>query len=175
MITGEANPSKDPKQRQQYQQQRRNSGYATSPPTNNIRQQYNAMTASSTSQVSTSSASASRGLAITVNRSRLVQELLEQNSAMLLKLKDRPEVTTSEPSSISLGADTIGPVINEGNQQPQPQQQASLINSSSSMNSSNGGANPINPIHHHPFPRNLARPPKDVTVKLGLYNSCQKF
>jgi hypothetical protein len=169
--TGEANPSKDPKQRQQYQQQRRNSGYATSTPTNNIRQQYNAVTPSSMSQVSTSSASASRGLAITVNRSRLVQELLEQNSAMLLKLKDRPEVTTSEPSSVSLGADTVGPVINEGNQQqPQPQQQASLINSSS-MNSSNGGANPI---HHHPFPRNLARPPKDVTVKLGLYN-CQKF
>lgn len=80
---------------------------------------------------------------------------------MLLKLKDRPEMmTTTEPSSVPLGEGSE-PVANEGNQQ---QQQASLVNSK--------GASPI---HHHPFPRNLARPPKDVAVKLGLYSSSQKF
>jgi hypothetical protein len=119
------------------------------------------MAAPSLSQSGTTAST--RGLAITVNRSRLVQELLEQNSAMLLKLKDRPEVmTTSEPSSAVPMGDASETVVNEGNQQQQ--QPGSVVNSK--------GASPI---HRNPFPRNLVRPPKDVAVKLGLYSSSQKF
>lgn len=100
---------------------------------------------------------------MTANRSRLVQELLEQNSAMLQKLKDRSEVV-NDPSSV-LPGDVSELNISGDNRQHQP----------SRKNSSNSTSN-TQTTHHHPFPRHhVSRPPNDVTVKLGLYNSPQKY
>lgn len=162
MTADVAYPSKDPNQRQhnkQHQQQRRNSGSATS---STIEQQQWVTPSSCQSATSLPMmATTTRTPPITVNRSRLVQELLEQNSAMLLKLKDRPKVTTSAGlSSLSLHNDNE-PDLGDGHDQ-----QRTSLNNSNSANS---------PIHHHPFPRQGTRTPKDVTVKLGLYSPTQKF
>ncbi|KZS19474.1 TBC1 domain family member 30 isoform X1 [Daphnia magna] len=162
MTADVAYPSKDPNQRQhnkQHQQQRRNSGSATS---STIEQQQRVTPSSCQSATSLPMmATTTRTPPITVNRSRLVQELLEQNSAMLLKLKDRPKVTTSAGlSSLSLDNDNE-PDLGDGHDQ-----QRTSLNNSNSANS---------PVHHHPFPRQGTRTPKDVTIKLGLYSPTQKF
>ena len=75
---------------------------------------------------------------MSASRSRLVQELLQQNSAILQKLKDR-----SEPLPV--------------NPQAEDDCAADATN------------------HHHPLPRPPSESAKDASVKLGLYESPQKF
>lgn len=130
--------------KQRITQQRRNSGSATSVPSN-IRQQ--CQTVQSLSQPGPGS--------MTVNRSRLVQELLEQNSAMLQKLKDRTEGNVNMQSE-------GGGAINSHNCQ----------SSSWKGNYSDGTRSTPSAHHHHPFPnRQNFRPMKDITIRLGLNNS----
>lgn len=100
---------------------------------------------------------------MTANRSRLVQELLEQNSAVLQKLKDRTEVTHGD-LPVELLERSTEVTMTDGNQQNK------ISNWTNNRNNSDIS------IHHHPFPRhNPEKRPKDVTVKLGLYNSPQKY
>lgn len=79
--------------------------------------------------------------AMSASRSRLVQELLEQNSAVLQKLKERSET---------------GGQLAPANGETAPAERA---------------ASPC----HNPFPRQLVRPPSEVTVKLKMYESTQKY
>lgn len=159
-------PPKNPKDRPKQHQQRRNSGSMTSAPCSNTRVQNFASSqlpqqqqqSQQSSIPLSSSCASSHALTITANRSRLVQELLEQNSAVLQKLKDRTEVTNNDFSDAVLFEKSTG-TINDNRQHP-----LSWTNSSNSSES---------PIHHHPFPRHPVKPPKDVTVKLGLYSTTQ--
>ena len=81
---------------------------------------------------------ASGSTSMTTSRSRLVQELLEQNSAILHKLKDRSESVHAYPEGEPQDSSGVAPF-------------------------------------RHPFPRQINKSPKEVGVKLGLYNSQQKY
>lgn len=80
---------------------------------------------------------------MSASRSRLVQELLEQNSAILHKMKDRPPSVFSYPEAETQETGS------SASSQPVP--------------------------FRHPFPRQMNKTPKDAVVKLGLYNSPQKY
>ena len=120
------------------------------------------------STTTTTSSSSSSGPPMTANRSRLVQELLEQNSAMLQKLKEQKAddgpSSANEPTrltftfSIKIKIKSLRRECNFSFRHSEPPLSPTAHH-------------PVPTVAHNPFPisRQLARPPKDVTVKLGLY------
>ena len=125
---------------------RRNSG--ATPPINTVAQQPGMASApEETTHVRTSLTSTSR--------SRLAQELLEQNSAILQKMKtdrsfDQPSLGVSTAPTVS-GSSSV-----RNASPPSPEEEVHT------------------PSAFNPFPvrrESLRRPPKDVAVKMGLYET----